>query len=78
MMDDFDSIFEIIVDQLKTSHKRLIEGGVGFKNGWHQVKDIDFNLTTKFSFNNYTDDYNEIYDKIYDLFERTIIKSLSV
>jgi DNA polymerase-4 len=70
-MDEFDAILEIIKDQLNQSHQRLIKEEMVCKTVSIKLKDTNFNLMTRsFSFNEYTDDYDKIYDQIVDLFEK--------
>lgn len=70
-MDDYDLIFEMIVDQLKTSYQRLIKEEMVCRTVGIRLKDTNFNLTTRsFTFSDYTDDYNIIYNQILNLFDK--------
>ncbi|AUD64695.1 hypothetical protein BK011_03015 [Tenericutes bacterium MZ-XQ] len=70
-MDEFDAIIDVIKEQLNESHRRLVKEEMVCKTVSIKLKDTNFNLMTRsFSFNDYTDDYDKIYDQILDLFEK--------
>ncbi|MFA7422605.1 MAG: hypothetical protein WCZ00_02600, partial [Acholeplasmataceae bacterium] len=70
-MDEFDAIFDIIKEQLDQSYKRLLNEEMVCKTVGIRLKDTDFNtINRSYTFNDYTDDFDKIYDQILDLFEK--------
>ncbi len=70
-MDEFDAIFEIIKEQLDESYRRLIKEELVCKTVGIRLKDTEFNMMSRsFTFNEYTDDFDKIYDQILELFEK--------
>jgi DNA polymerase-4 len=70
-MDEFDAVFEMIEDQLKTSYQRLIKEDLVCRTVGIRLRDTDFNtITRSITFDDYTDDYDIIHDHILNLFEK--------
>ena len=70
-MDEFDAIFDIIKEQLDQSYKRLLNEEMVCKTVGIRLKDTEFNtINRSYTFNDYTDDFDKIYDQILDLFEK--------
>lgn len=70
-MDEFDAVFEMIEDQLKTSYDRLVKEELVCRTVGIRLRDTDFNtITRSITFNDYTDDYEIIHDQILNLFDK--------
>lgn len=69
-MDDFEAIFELIIEQLKTSHQRLVKEELVTKTIGIRLRDTDFNtISRSITLDEFTDDYDTIYDYVLELFE---------
>ena len=70
-MDEYDAIFDIIKDQLDQSYRRLEKEELVCKTVGIRLKDTDFQMINRsFTFNEYTDDFDKIFNQIQDLFEK--------
>ncbi len=70
-MDEYDAVFEMIEEQLKTSYQRLIKEELVCRTVGIRLRDTDFNtITRSITFNDYTDDYDLIHDQILNLFDK--------
>ncbi len=70
-MDEYDAIFDIIKEQLDQSYRRLEKEELVCKTVGIRLKDTDFQMINRsFTFNEYTDDFDKIFNQIQDLFEK--------
>ncbi len=70
-MDASDAIFKILVELLEHTHERLITDELVAKTVGIKLKDDKFqSINRSYTFQNYTDDYNQIYEAIESLFEK--------
>jgi DNA polymerase-4 len=70
-MDEYDAVFEMIEEQLKTSYQRLIKEELVCRTVGIRLRDTDFNtITRSITFDEYTDDYDMIHDQILNLFDK--------
>lgn len=70
-MDASDAIFKILIELLEHTHERLITDELVAKTVGIKLKDDKFqSINRSYTFQNYTDDYDLIYEAIESLFEK--------